>query len=50
MVIRMNNKKLLNIITLCILIITPLLVFISKNLEYFNIIEDRANMNTAFVL
>lgn len=44
------NKKILNIITLCILILVPFLKFFSMNLEVFGILNNYDNINPALVL
>lgn len=45
-----QNKKILNIVTLCILIIVPFLKFFSMNLELFGIIKNYDFINPAIVL
>ena len=44
------NKKILNIITLLILILVPFLKFFSMNLEAFGILNNYDNINPAIVL
>lgn len=44
------NKKILNIITLLILILVPFLKFFSMNLESFGILNNYDNINPAIVL
>lgn len=46
----MNNKKMLNIVTLCILILVPLIKFLSMNLEYYGLINNYGYINPAIVL
>lgn len=45
-----NTKKILNIITACILIIVPFLKVFSMNLEMFGIIYNYDNINPAIIL
>lgn len=45
-----TNKKILNIITLLILILVPFLKFFSMNLEAFGILNNYDNINPAIVL
>lgn len=47
---KINNKKILNIIALCILLIVPFLKFFSMNLAMFGLIENYDNINPAIVL
>lgn len=47
---KITNKKILNIVTLCILLIVPFLKFFSMNLEVFKIIEMYDYINPAIVL
>jgi len=47
---KITNKKILNIMTLCILLIVPFLKFFSMNLEMFKIMEDYDFINPAIVL
>ena len=47
---KITNKKILNIITLCVLLIVPFLKFFSMNLEAFGIISDYDFINPAIVL
>lgn len=46
----MDNKKLLNIVTLMILIAVPFLKFFSMSLEHFGIINNYDNINPAIIL
>lgn len=46
----MDNKKLLNIVTLMILIAVPFLKFFSMSLEHFEIINNYDNINPAIIL
>lgn len=45
-----TNKKILNIVTLCILLIVPFLKFFSMNLELFKVIRNYDFINPALVL
>ena len=47
---RISNKKILNIVTVCILLIVPFLKFFSMNLQMFGILENYDNINPAIVL
>ena len=46
----MNNKKILNIFTLCILILIPVINVFSLYLEKFNVIESYGNINASIIL
>ena len=45
-----NSKKALNIMAICILLITPFLKFVSMNLEMFGVINNYDHINPAIVL
>lgn len=47
---KINNKKILQIVSLCIIIIVPFLKFFSMNLEVFGILNSYDNINPAIVL
>ena len=47
---KVSSKKLLNIVTLCILLIVPFLKFFSMNLEYFDVLKNYDSVNPAIVL
>lgn len=47
---KITNKKILNIITLCVLLIVPFLKFFSMNLGMFKIMGDYDFINPAIVL
>ena len=47
---KITNKKILSIITLCMLLIIPFLKFFSMNLGMFKIMEDYDFINPAIVL
>ena len=47
---KFSNKKILNIVALCILLIVPFLKFFSMNLEMFGIVKNYDNINPAIVL
>ena len=45
-----DNKKMLNIVTFCILLIVPFLKFFSMNLEMFVLMKNYDNINPAIIL
>ena len=45
-----DNKKMLNIVTFCILLIVPFLKFFSMNLEMFGLMKNYDNINPAIIL
>ena len=47
---KINNKILLDVITLIILIIVPLLKFVSMNLEKFHVLYNYDSINPALIL
>lgn len=47
---KMTNKKILNLVSVCILLIVPFLKFFSMNLEMFKIIRNYDYVNPAIIL
>lgn len=47
---KITNKKILNIVTLCILILVPFLKFFSMNLEMFGLMSNYDFINPAIIL
>ena len=45
-----SNKKVLNIVTLCIVLIIPFLKFLSLNLQMFGVINNYDSINPAVIL
>ena len=48
--VKIDNKKILNVVTLFILIIVPFFKFFSMNLELFGVISDYDSINPAIIL